>query len=238
LDSQNRVVGVVDGGLLGGAAAISWAIPIKNIKWRTRSLTEVRLQELARLDPENLFALKDYNEPTVIEISVPRSITVADFGTITPLEWEVPYAGSTNPNEKLTFKRSLKVLSIDSCSLDVEEIREITYKGNPSMLLPTGWRKIVMKISIPLNKINNDDLKIAENLLNEETGPLHKWGVHFSTTDKEIDVEATESSQFGDEVHPPTSSTLSLDEYLMMIGTRPEAENFLTKIRQAMRRCM
>lgn len=238
LDTQNRVVGVVDGGLLGGAAAISWAIPIKNIKWRTKSLAGFRLQELARQDPENLFALKDYNEPTVIEISVPKAITVADFGTITALEWEIPYAGSTNPDEKVTFKRDLKILSIDSCSLVVEETREITYKGNPSMLLPNGWKKLIMKISMSLNKINNDELKIAENLLNEETSPLYKWGIRFSATDKEIDVEATESSQFGDEVHPPAKSTLSLDTYLMMIGTRQEAEDYLTKIKQAIRQCM
>jgi trypsin-like peptidase/parallel beta helix pectate lyase-like protein len=59
LDTVGRVVGVVDGGLLGGAAAISWAIPIDALNWRDASLARGRINELAELDVADLFAFTE-----------------------------------------------------------------------------------------------------------------------------------------------------------------------------------
>jgi tetratricopeptide (TPR) repeat protein len=56
LDSNNRVVAVVDGGLLGGIAAISWAIPIQSVVWSNASDSRFRLNELASLDSTSLFS--------------------------------------------------------------------------------------------------------------------------------------------------------------------------------------
>jgi len=56
LDSRNRVAAIVDGGLLGGIAAISWAIPIQSIVWKDASVSRPTLNELARIDPTSLFA--------------------------------------------------------------------------------------------------------------------------------------------------------------------------------------
>jgi len=68
LDGAGKVIGVVDGGLLGGAAAISWAIPIAALRWREASLATVRLNELAKLEVENLFAFA--GAPTIEGASI------------------------------------------------------------------------------------------------------------------------------------------------------------------------
>lgn len=63
LDSSGNVLGVVDGGILGGAAAISWAIPLNSIVWRNSSVENQRLQTLASLSTANLFAFSDDGAP-------------------------------------------------------------------------------------------------------------------------------------------------------------------------------
>lgn len=62
LNSHHRVVAIVDGGILGGIAAISWAIPIQSIVWKNASVSQSRLDELARLDPTSLFSYTTYNK--------------------------------------------------------------------------------------------------------------------------------------------------------------------------------
>jgi len=70
LDSGNGVVGVVDGGLQGGLAGISWAIPIYDVlntdRWQLASSASSRLGDLAKMDVSNLFALEvvDDSPPT------------------------------------------------------------------------------------------------------------------------------------------------------------------------------
>ena len=54
--------GVVDGGLLGGAAAISWAIPISSIKWRSSASATADLQRISKLESQDLFAYQDASE--------------------------------------------------------------------------------------------------------------------------------------------------------------------------------
>jgi len=59
LDDKS-VLGIVNGGIWQGAAAISWAIPVQNIKWRRTSSAKQRLDDLARLDRESpLYALQE-----------------------------------------------------------------------------------------------------------------------------------------------------------------------------------
>lgn len=60
VNPTNRLVGVGNGGLLKGAANISWAIPIANIHWKTVSdLTRGIIGTLKNLEVEDLFALKE-----------------------------------------------------------------------------------------------------------------------------------------------------------------------------------
>jgi hypothetical protein len=56
LSASNRVVGVVDGGLLGGIAAISWAVPLSTIAWQDASAARSQLADLARQESSDLFA--------------------------------------------------------------------------------------------------------------------------------------------------------------------------------------
>lgn len=56
LSPSNQVVGVVDGGLRGGIAAISWAVPLSNIAWQEASVARDRLTELAKQGSSDLFA--------------------------------------------------------------------------------------------------------------------------------------------------------------------------------------
>lgn len=53
LDSQGRVVAVANGGLKGGLAGISWAVPFRDIEWKD---VGKELEELVLLDPNILFA--------------------------------------------------------------------------------------------------------------------------------------------------------------------------------------
>jgi hypothetical protein len=55
LDTENRVIGIANGGLKEGFAGISWAIPFKDIDWDSPS-SGGRLKALAKLDPNILFA--------------------------------------------------------------------------------------------------------------------------------------------------------------------------------------
>lgn len=59
ISNDNKVLGVVDGGLLGGAAAISWAIPLDVVQWQDAGGMRPRLQELSSLATTNLFALQE-----------------------------------------------------------------------------------------------------------------------------------------------------------------------------------
>ena len=58
LNSKNEVIGVVDGGILGGSAGISWAIPFNHLKFTNAKSVDNsgRLGLLAKLKSEDLFA--------------------------------------------------------------------------------------------------------------------------------------------------------------------------------------
>ena len=57
LTADGQVVGVVNGGLLKGAAGISWAIPITDVIWSDVGTAQAPLERLARLDSSNLFGV-------------------------------------------------------------------------------------------------------------------------------------------------------------------------------------
>ncbi len=63
LDGAGRVLGVVDGGLLGGAAAISWAIPLSAVKWKDTGESQADLQRIENLNVGDLFASQESREP-------------------------------------------------------------------------------------------------------------------------------------------------------------------------------
>jgi hypothetical protein len=58
LDSQNRVLGVANGGLEGGFAEICWAIPWAKVNLVDAQTSAGALARLARLDPASLFAFE------------------------------------------------------------------------------------------------------------------------------------------------------------------------------------
>jgi hypothetical protein len=53
LDASGRVVAVANGGLKGGFASISWAVPFQDIEWDSPTS---RLKDLTQIDPNILFA--------------------------------------------------------------------------------------------------------------------------------------------------------------------------------------
>jgi hypothetical protein len=59
LSSSNRVVGVIDGGLLGGMAAISWAVPLSKVLWEDVGVARNSLNELDKVRSSDLFTLDD-----------------------------------------------------------------------------------------------------------------------------------------------------------------------------------
>lgn len=56
LNDAGEVIGVVDGGLLSGQAAISWAISLRSIHFRSADLLQAELSALARQNAEGLFS--------------------------------------------------------------------------------------------------------------------------------------------------------------------------------------
>lgn len=75
---EGSVLGIVNGGLGGGAAAITWAIPVQEINFsRSFSSAKVRLEELAALHAESLYEFQedpdyspidDFNMSAVVKI--------------------------------------------------------------------------------------------------------------------------------------------------------------------------
>jgi hypothetical protein len=55
LDSQNRVLGIANGGLQGGLADISWAIPLNKLQLKSASDEERDLDRLRSLNPSDVF---------------------------------------------------------------------------------------------------------------------------------------------------------------------------------------
>jgi hypothetical protein len=55
VNSDGQVVGILDGGLRGGALAISWAIPINAAEWQDISSAQTTVKELVNVTDNNLF---------------------------------------------------------------------------------------------------------------------------------------------------------------------------------------
>lgn len=83
ISSQNRVVGIVNGGILGGAAGISWAIPMAKVNFKLKSdkITQVQLNKLTSVNASELFESEEMVvepiTPPVIE-SVPLEVIVTE----------------------------------------------------------------------------------------------------------------------------------------------------------------
>ena len=58
INMNNEVIGVVDGGILNGAAGISWAIPIGKIRFTSFSANQFKINELSKKNSAELFALE------------------------------------------------------------------------------------------------------------------------------------------------------------------------------------
>ena len=78
LDNYNKVLGVVNGGVIGEAhggvlqADICWAIPINQIQWKDVNNEQKRLDQLSEINPNELFAFdteQQQSEPFKVNIS-------------------------------------------------------------------------------------------------------------------------------------------------------------------------
>lgn len=58
LDQRNNVVGIANGGILGGAAGISWAIPVNDLRFTDVSTARAELEALKYSDSDQLFAFE------------------------------------------------------------------------------------------------------------------------------------------------------------------------------------
>jgi S1-C subfamily serine protease len=61
LDPEEKVIGIVNGGIKGGAAGISWAIPVKNISWVMADDVSAAIKKLGNEESESLFATEEVN---------------------------------------------------------------------------------------------------------------------------------------------------------------------------------
>lgn len=123
LDSQNRVIAIGNGGLLGGPSGICWAIPWERINF-TDARSNSRLAALAGLDPEILFLFEDGSRrdgiPDIYRIRITvidqRHVPVDDAKVISsiggealkvPGGYQYEIAGAKRPKDgKLTFYAS------------------------------------------------------------------------------------------------------------------------------------
>jgi len=77
VDSRGRVLGVVDGGIVG--VDIGWAIPIKQIAWKKAIDEKQNLDHLARVDPSELFAFITEALPEHWQLNVAGASTRRDL---------------------------------------------------------------------------------------------------------------------------------------------------------------
>ena len=141
----------------------------------------------------------------------------------------------------INFAKNFKVTGISGCSLEVTDTYDFKYD---LLIRPKGedwfikeWKKVNWKISIPLDKIILDKLAPFENA-NLEHGPLQKWGVQFVTKEKQIDFDETEvSKRLGFDKPYTEQKTFSTAGYTAVIGTRPEAAEFYSKVRSLAEQC-
>jgi S1-C subfamily serine protease len=95
LTDTNETCGVVDGGLLGGAAGISWAIPLGSVNWRQSTNAMQDIQRIAALDIANLFAFEEDTEAASGQFvvapgeqgSINRSATLYRMLPLVELSW-------------------------------------------------------------------------------------------------------------------------------------------------------
>jgi hypothetical protein len=111
LTAHKKVVGIIDGGLLGGVAGISWAVPLSHIAWLGGNGSGDRIPGLAAQGVSNLFAM-DNAAPQYLDGIAPckrTSLTMVPFTCASGnLEFEVKWAQFTDrgeqiPSERFTF---------------------------------------------------------------------------------------------------------------------------------------
>jgi hypothetical protein len=225
LDDLNEVVAVGNGGVLGGAAGISWAIPIRDVHWVSYSQAQ-EIGRLIDLDPRDLYELEVTAELPVEIIPEGRGVRVSDFGQFPQLEWQRPL--SLVNSTMASCKKIMRVLSVNDCNLEVEDETSCSFPPN------TG--KINITRSIPLRRIKAESTNILENH-DPELGPENKWGVTFFTPSQEIDTESITVSELEGQPRQESHDTRSIDGLFLIVGTRKEAIAFKGVAKQAIARC-
>lgn len=242
LTMQDRVVGIVDGGLLGGAAGINWGIPIDNIQWSDATRSQRRLNELSNLKTTDLFALEPYKEAATPPPTT--SIKTSDFISLNQLKWKRdPVLGEGFGFEKVNCSKGYRVTSLDNCILIVEESEETDFIPKPSIPYfpspPPEKLTYKTRVSIPLDKIDISTLTIFENS-DIKTGPVQKWGIVFETIDEEKNIDFVQSHTKivdGEIVEREEGATASFEVYYIITGDRNSAVQYLTLITEAIRQC-
>lgn len=171
-----------------------------------------------------------------------ESVKVSDFGPFDAFEWRRPIREAL-PGIVADARRTLKVVSLEDCSLTVEQQIDLSYKPSRAEIIQAGNAtappvsdKTTIKTSLPLKSLLGDALAIEENN-NLLQGPEGKWGVHFSTENKEIDSEALEVSEIGSEPEHSEKITVSVDTFVLVIGTRQQALAFEALVKRAVSQC-
>jgi hypothetical protein len=238
-DAQQSVVAIIEGGLSGGGA-ISWAIPIQFIQWRNALSEQGRLRELAKSDySSNLFSYQETPKPQDKGNTDNKSITASDFGEFSEMTWQRPISGTFL---LINNVRKFRVVSLNDCNLVLEQFVKVSTPNIPPVNRETT-DKITITTTIPLGKVDAEKSKIDENQ-NETLAPAGKWGVYFSTSEKEIDSEFVDIGRFEDlrpdeEEKQPKElrRTVSDDNFFVVIGTRKEAASWFELVKRAMKQC-
>jgi hypothetical protein len=78
LDSQNRVLAIADGGLKGGFAGISWAVPMNSLKWEDDPVQT--LARLRKLKPDAVFFFASENPLNPLTHGIQLLLNELPFG--------------------------------------------------------------------------------------------------------------------------------------------------------------
>ncbi len=113
LNSNNEVIGVANGGLNGGSAGISWAIPIGNIIFTSIRDNISQLNQLSKSHPEDLFALE------TVEKTTPDDTELIRWYTFESKEFHCKVNLPAKPHQKKdTVKTAFGILSSNTIELD------------------------------------------------------------------------------------------------------------------------
>ena len=227
LDSAGEVCGVIDGGLLGGAAAISWAIPLGGANWRQAGAAQADILRLAGLDVANLFAFQDDTELASGQFivspgesgkyqSIPEAISKAPSGA-TILVRSGTYSDYVSVDKPLLIigdgKRQDVVINNDvdlhSASLNTT-LQNLTVTGKVDIFGYATIQNCVVRAPIPMRV--EDEITSNGQLLYKQTKAIIRqssieipgkpsgvphWGAFAITGDYSTNIEVDSSTLSG-----------------------------------------